>query len=148
MTRTPALGAVLLVTSLLATACGEDNRAPVAVDDSAVVDEDQSVVVAVLGNDSDPDGDAIRVNHAQVDGSGHSVRVTAAGLVVTPRPQFNGNLRVTYALTDGEDNVTGIASVTVRPIEDAPEARDSRVTVTPGIEAGIELDVREYDGDP
>jgi Tol biopolymer transport system component len=148
MNRTPALGAALLVTSLLATACGEDNRAPVAVDDSAVVDEDQTVVIAVLANDSDPDGDALRVNNAQVDGSGHSVRVTSAGLVVTPRPQFSGSLRVTYALTDGDAYVSGVATVTVRPVEDAPEARDSQVTVTPGIEAGIELDIREYDGDP
>jgi hypothetical protein len=148
MTRPPALAAALVVASLLATACGADNVAPIAIADSAIVDEDQSVTIAVLANDVDPDGDPLRVNNTQVDGSGHSVRITAAGLVVTPRPQFHGVLRVTYALTDGDAYASAVATVTVRPIEDAPEARDSRVTATPGIETGIELDVREYDGDP
>jgi hypothetical protein len=148
MTRTPALGAALLVTSLLATACGGDNAAPLVVPDSAIVDEDQSVTVPVLRNDVDPDGDTLRINNASADGSGHIVRITSEGLLVSPRPHFHGDLRVTYAVTDGDAYTSGIAIVTVRSVEDPPEARDIRVSVAPGTESGIELDVREYDNDP
>ena len=40
------------------------NDAPVAVDDAAATDEDTAVVIPVLGNDTDVDGDALTVTGA------------------------------------------------------------------------------------
>jgi hypothetical protein len=54
--------------------------APVAVDDSAVTDEDSPVTFVVLGNDSDPDGDVLSVDSVTQPANG-SVVVNADGSV-------------------------------------------------------------------
>ena len=65
------------------------NDPPVARDDAATVDEDGSVVVDVLGNDSDADGDSLSVSDAGAPEHG-SVEVTPGGVRYTPDPNFQG----------------------------------------------------------
>ena len=67
------------------------NQAPAAGDDSATTDEDASIVIPVLANDSDPDGDALSILVA--DGAGHgSATVNPDGTITyLPAANFQGS---------------------------------------------------------
>ncbi|WP_203156012.1 tandem-95 repeat protein [Methylobacterium aquaticum] len=102
------------------------NPAPQARDDSATTAKDRPVVVDVLANDRDPDGDplAIVATGAAAPRAGHGrVAVADGALVYTPDADFNGTDTITYAIADGNGG-TGTASVTVTvtPVNDGPSA--------------------------
>src|SRR6185436_9512168 len=65
------------------------NDAPAAADDAATTAEDTSVTIAVLGNDSDADGDSLVVS--SVGGASHgSATIGAGGITYTPNPNYSG----------------------------------------------------------
>lgn len=127
-----------------------ENRAPVAVDDTATMDEDDTATVDVLANDSDPDGDPLTVISAtSPDGA---VTINADGsLDFEPNPDFNGNAVITYTIDDGNGGTdTAQVTVEVAPINDAPQARDDRAETafdTPVTVAVLANDI-DVDGDP
>jgi VCBS repeat-containing protein len=96
------------------------NPAPAAANDSVTVDEDGSVVVPVLANDADPDGDPLTVTAASA--ANGSVAINADGtLTYAPRANFNGSDLITYTISDGQGGTaTATVAVTVRPVNDAP----------------------------
>ena len=98
------------------------NPAPVAADDRVTTDEDRAVTIAVLGNDSDPDGDAIVPVAASA--SHGRVSINADGtLTYTPDADYNGQDVIAYTIRDA-DGATASASVlvTIVPVADAPTA--------------------------
>jgi len=100
------------------------NTPPDAVDDSATTDEDTAVTVRVLDNDSDPDGDAIRVSSIS-SGSHGSVSLKSDGTITyTPYADYYGDDRFTYYISDGTDTDSAVVTVTVNPVNDAPDAQD------------------------
>ncbi|HEY4547687.1 MAG TPA: Ig-like domain-containing protein [Pedomonas sp.] len=121
------------------------NPAPNAADDLNITNEDTALVVnaadGVLGNDSDPDGDALSVS--AVNGDAGSVGTSVAGsnggtftlkadgsYDFDPSGQFEdlavGETRttsITYTVSDGEGGTdTATLTVTVTGRNDAPEA--------------------------
>ncbi len=92
----------------------EGNQPPVATGDQAVTDQDAPVVIDVLGNDSDPDGDPLSVSAASSPEG--AVAINADGtLTFTPAPGFNGPTEISYTLSDGNGGeAPGTVSVTVR----------------------------------
>ncbi|GJE77141.1 Ig-like domain-containing protein [Methylorubrum suomiense] len=102
------------------------NPAPQAIDDGATTPEDRPVVVDVLANDRDPDGDvlAIVATGDAAPRAGHGrVAIADGKLVYTPDADFNGTDTITYAIVDGNGG-TSTASVTVivTPVDDGPRA--------------------------
>ena len=79
------------------------NQPPVARDDVARTRTDQPVVVDVLANDQDPDGDALMV--AEVTGVPDGVAVALTpdqgSVQVVPEPGFTGTIGFSYAVSDG-----------------------------------------------
>ena len=104
------------------------NTAPVATDDSALVNEDAFVSIAVLSNDSDVDGDNLSIS-AVTQGSNGSVVIEDSSVKYTPVADFNGADSFTYTITDGEFSDTATVSVTVNEVNDAPVATDDSTTV-------------------
>jgi large repetitive protein len=98
------------------------NPAPVAVIDTAATTEDVPVVIAILANDSDTDGDPLSILSAAAPNG--SVTVNPDGTVTyTPNPNFNGTDTITYTISDGNGGTaTATATVTVAPVNDAPVA--------------------------
>jgi VCBS repeat-containing protein len=92
------------------------NDAPVALDDAASTDEDVAVVVDVLGNDDDVDGDTLTIGSFTQASSG-SVSETAGGLTYTPNENFNGIDSFTYTACDRDeldpDRLCDTATVTI-----------------------------------
>jgi len=88
------------------------NLAPVSVDDNAVTQENTSVSVDVLGNDFDPEGEALTVTSVSGAANG-TVSIEANGkLGYLPNRRFKGEDSFTYSVTDG--TLTSTARVTVQ----------------------------------
>ena len=106
------------------TGGGNQNQAPVAVDDSASVAEDSSVLISVLNNDSDPDGDPITIE-SFTQGTHGTVALSGTDLRYTPNANYNGVDSFTYTINDG-NGLTDVATVNlnITSVNDAPIAND------------------------
>jgi len=126
------------------------NNDPVAVDDSTTTDEDTPVVINVLANDTDPDGDTITVSEYDVTSAeGGTVSCTTAGLCTyTPPLDFNGTDTFTYTISDGNGGTdTATVTVTVNPINDPPVAVDDSVTTSEDTPVTIAVTANDTDVD-
>ncbi len=89
------------------------NRAPTAVDNYAATWQDTSMTIAVLGNDTDPDGDALTVTGVTQGANGSVViDVVTGNPIYTPNAGFTGTDSFTYTISDGNGG-TDTATVTV-----------------------------------
>jgi VCBS repeat-containing protein len=86
------------------------NDGPTAVDDTATVRQGKSQTILVLGNDTDPEGDLLRVS-AITQGTKGTVGRTATSVIYTPRTGALGADEFTYSVTDDRG---GVATATVR----------------------------------
>ena len=96
------------------------NRVPLAVNDTAVTVVGTAVVISVLNNDSDPDGDPLTVTALTQSTAGTAV-ISQLGKAVTFTPTANSSVALqnfTYTISDGRGgSATASVSVTVK---DAP----------------------------
>lgn len=109
-----SLGVTITVSAL--------NQRPTARDDAAVTLEDSAVVIPVLVNDSDPDGDTLRII---LLGPGKQGGVVAAAgdtaLSYTPPADYFGLDTVAYAVQDTEGAAdTALVFITIQPVNDPP----------------------------
>ncbi len=93
------------------------NEPPVARDDLARTRTDQPVVVDVIANDEDPDGDALMVTEVTGVPDDASVAVTGGdgAVQVIPAPGFTGNIDFGYTISDGR-GATASANVRVEVV--------------------------------
>ncbi len=77
------------------------NRLPVAVADTAKTQENTAVVVNVLANDTDADGDSLRISQA-VANFGAVTILDNQTLSYMPTTDFKGVDKVVYSITDGK----------------------------------------------
>jgi hypothetical protein len=106
------------------------NTPPDAVNDAASTTEDSAVVVAVLANDTDRDGDTVTI--ASVTQPSHGA--TAAGadgkITYVPTANFFGTDGFSYTIADGHGGTdTATVAVTVTPVNDPPIATDDSYSV-------------------
>ncbi|MFP5404419.1 MAG: retention module-containing protein, partial [Gammaproteobacteria bacterium] len=122
------------------------NDAPVATPDSATTPEDTAVVIAVLGNDSDVDGDPLTITTATA--SHGSVTINPDGtLTYTPDPDYHGPDSIAYTISDGQGGThSATVGITVTPVNDNPVAVPDSANATEGIP--VILDVLSNDSDP
>ncbi|MEL7090744.1 MAG: tandem-95 repeat protein [Pseudomonadota bacterium] len=102
---------------------------PTANDDDAETDEDVSVTIDVLDNDTDPENQDLTITQATLtDPTQGTVDIVGNELVFTPADNFNGTVDITYSIVDTEGG-TDSASVTVvvNPVNDLPVAVDDIV---------------------
>ncbi|MBT8401662.1 MAG: tandem-95 repeat protein, partial [Rhodothermia bacterium] len=78
------------------------NDSPIASNDAVTTGESAPVVVNVLANDEDPDGDPLTVTSVTEPSNGTAIVGTIAGTVrYTPADGFLGEDRFTYTVEDG-----------------------------------------------
>ena len=77
------------------------NRAPVAGADSAATDANTPVRIAVLANDSDPDGHVLSLAAVTQPTNGAVVVNADKTVTYTPAPGFTGSDGFSYSLSDG-----------------------------------------------
>jgi len=132
-------------------ALAQTNNSPVAADDSATTDQGVPVTIAVLGNDSDPDGDPLAVDSLTPPANGSAVINADHTVPYTPHPGFAGADSFSYSITDGSGGTASAAvSVTVNATNSAPVAVDDSATTAQGVPVTIAVlgNDSDPDGDP
>ena len=135
------------------------NHVPVAVDDIYSIAEDETLTLAPLNLDSDPDGDILivtSINGTNLTGTTQlitvangTVNISASGVTTfTPDANFNSPvaIRIPYILSDGNGGTaTANMFITVTAVNDNPVAVDDTYTVAE--DETITLDPLNFDSD-
>ena len=131
------------------------NDAPDAVADTATTDEDTSVLIDVLANDTDPDAsDELTITDADVTSGDGSVTIEDGKLRYDPGSAYNhlaagesAEVEITYTISDGNGGSdTATVTVTVEGVNDAPDAVAD--TATTDEDTSVLIDVLANDTDP
>ena len=122
-----------------------DDDAPVAADDTAETDAGESVVVAVLANDT---GEDLRVVDVSDPAGGEAQAANGRRTVrYTPDDGFTGEDTFTYTVEDDDDRrATATVTVTVRDTNNPPTPTDDAATTPEG--TAVTVDVLANDDDP
>ena len=128
------------------TPTGNSNTDPVTADDSASVNEDTSVTVNVIANDSDADGDTLSVSISNAASSGVLIVNGDNTITYTPNANYNGSDSFTYSVDDGNGG-TSIATVnlTVDSVNDVPVSVNDVSTTNE--DASVTVNVLTNDSD-
>ena len=128
---------------------GPVNDPPVANDDQATTEEDTPVVIAVLANDTDPDGDPLVVLDLGTPADGGVVLNPDQTVTYTPNPGFTGSDSFTYTADDGHGGFDlAIVSVAVTRVNQPPVADEQDVVSDEDTPVAITLTATDPDGDP
>ena len=124
------------------------NDPPVAVNDSVTTNEDTNVVLDMLSNDSDPEGDTIWVNSIEWPAHGTLSRIGSTYTYI-PHSNYNGTEVLTYHISDGRSTDTATITVNVTSVNDAPTARDNWAELpnSAGQSTTINVLSNDYDAD-
>ncbi len=128
------------------------NDPPVAVDDSASTAEDAAVTIAVLTNDTDPDGNGdIQPGSVTVaDPANGAVVASPDGTVTyTPAANYHGTDSFTYTVRDaaGETSNPATVTVTISAVDDGPPVAGDDVATTDE-DVAVTIPVLDNDTDP
>lgn len=121
------------------------NDAPVAVNDEFTIDEGQNILIDVLANDTDVDGEALTL--LSVTGAKGGVATIESGQIkYQPNPEYFGVETITYTMSDGQGaQDTATLTITVNEVNDPPIAGIDTVNVDE--EGSIQIDVLANDSD-
>jgi hypothetical protein len=123
------------------------NAAPVAAPDTLTILEDSLGVVRVVTNDFDPEGEVLSI--IRVTQPAHGV-ATAAGAALTYQPTTNffGGDSFAYVVADPHGaSSTGLITVAVLAVNDAPVAFNRSLSITGNVPTLIGLIASDADGD-
>ncbi|WP_369686292.1 tandem-95 repeat protein [Photobacterium leiognathi] len=134
------------------------NDAPVANPDSFTTDEDTSITVDLIKNDSDVDGDKLTVkeiNGTSLTGGEQTVVVDNGKIVIAhdggmtfvPSDNYHGDVTVPYTITDGDKTATSTVTIHVTPINDAPVANPDSFTTDEDTSITVNLTKNDSDVD-
>lgn len=133
---------------------GEVNQKPTPVDDEVRVRPGRQIAVDATGNDTDPDGDLIRIlsDGIEADPGLQATLSKTSGRIILLAPEEAGTVNVRYTIADDRD---ATAQATIRVVVDnevplkAPVARDDRVTSAQTMgKTAVDVPVLKNDEDP
>jgi hypothetical protein len=99
-----------------------DNFAPDAVNDAFTINEDTATEFEVLGNDTDPENDALTITTVGQAMHG-TATISGSKILYTPALNYHGTDSFQYTISDGNGGTdTATVSVTITPVNDNPTA--------------------------
>ena len=126
------------------------NNNPVAQNDSANVTADTMVIISVLANDTDANGDALTVSNV-TQGANGGVIINADNTVTyMPNSGYTGNDSFTYTITDGRSgNATATVNVTIAAaINNVPQLTNpGAINLVEGNTVNLLITATDADGD-
>ncbi len=126
---------------------GGGNQPPTAGNDAAPVDEDSAVDVAVLGNDSDPDGDTLSITSVSNPPNGSATLNPDNTIRYAPDSNYHGSDTFSYTVSDGNGGSDSASvGMTVNPVNDLPVAVDDSGIAT-SADTPVEIFVLDNDSD-
>ncbi|MDC1332478.1 Ig-like domain-containing protein [Gammaproteobacteria bacterium] len=118
-----------------------------ALNDAIVLDEDSSIEISPLSNDSYLRGQSISISSSSSAISGKTT-LTGNIFTYTPTENFNGSDSFTYTINQGSKSDTGTVNITVTPVNDLPIITSAgSITVSENQTAVLAISVTEIDGD-
>ena len=124
-----------------------DNKAPIAVNDTISTTMGVPVLVNLLANDSDPNGDKIALKTLSNPKNGKLYRMNDSYIFYFPNAGFVGKDSFTYTITDSKGATsTASVAITVAPANRLPVAKNDVVTAKSG--KAVMLNVLANDADP
>ena len=125
------------------------NDNPVASPDSATTDDNTLVVVPVLANDVDVDGDAVTLLAAGVCQQGTMTANADGTITYKPNQGFNGTDQCDYTVTDPFGGVgSGLLTVAVTEVNESPMLTNpGDQETTEGSAVSLQLNASDPDGD-
>ena len=133
---------------------GDTNQKPTPVDDEVKVRPGRQIAVDATGNDTDPDGDPIRIltDGIEADPALQATVSKASGRIILLAPGAAGTVNVRYTIADDRD---ASAQAAIRVVVDnevplqGPIARDDRVTSAQTLgKTAVDVPVLKNDEDP
>ena len=133
------------------------NEAPVAAGDAPSVDEDGTIEIDVLANDSDPENDTLTLAStlpSRPRWGTVAVDTTSNRITYTPRANYHGADSFSYRVQDDGSprlSSTATVSVTINPVNDAPTFASATVersvseSANPGTEVGAPVTATDVD---
>jgi hypothetical protein len=122
------------------------NRPPVAVDDAATTQLDTPLVLDLLANDNDPDGDPLTLAGLGIPAHGSLAVAPDQTVTYTPEPGFTGEDMFAYTVTDGRGRQAGAeARIAVERPNTAPVA--GAIAATTQADTPLRLDLLAQAGD-
>lgn len=130
------------------------NQKPTPVDDEVKVRPGRQIAVDATGNDTDPDGDLIRIltDGIEADPALQATVSKQSGRILLMAPGAEGTVNVRYTVADDRG---ASAQATIRMVVDsnvplqAPIARDDRVTSAQTLgKTAVDVPVLKNDEDP
>ncbi len=118
-----------------------ENYPPAANDDQATTAMNTAVVIAVVANDSDPNGDPITITHV-TDPPHGTANYDSETVTYTPDAGFTGTDTFSYIVSDGHGG-TDSAIVTVTVLVSMPQRGEIRGIVVHDLNANGKLGFRE-----
>ncbi|WP_104024787.1 tandem-95 repeat protein [Vibrio hyugaensis] len=106
--------------------------APVSGNLAYSVDEDGSIRLSqeqLLSQASDVEGDALTASNLTVDGNATVTQNDDGSFTITPDENFNGDIDISFDISDGTNTVQASADLTVNPINDLPVPQDQQFSV-------------------
>ena len=130
-------------TVTVTVSCSNDGPTPGA--DVASTPEETPVLVDVLANDTDVDGDSLTLGGVGAPSHGSAVQ-QGQQVQYTPAADYCGSDSFTYQVSDGSLTSVGTATVTVTCVADSPRPSTDRATVAE--DNSVLVDVLGNDVDP
>jgi outer membrane protein OmpA-like peptidoglycan-associated protein len=122
------------------------NRAPVAQNDAFAVNQDTATQLDVTANDSDPDGNPLKITTITTPAHGNA-SISGGKVSYTPVTGFVGVDTFTYTITDDKGATSSaVATVTVKSTNRAPVAQSDTFSLNQDTSALF--DVLANDSDP
>ena len=119
------------------------NKQPVANPDTATTPENVPVDIAVLANDTDPDGDTLRIIVFTQPGHG-IVTKNGSSLTYNPTTGYSGSDSFTYTISDGHGG-TAKATVTLSVVNRPPVANPDTATTPENVPVNIAVLANDTD---
>ena len=129
---------------------GMVNDVPVAFDDGITLDEDAAAVTLdVIANDFDQDFDPLSLSIIAAPDSGGSLSISPDGTFqYQPTANYFGTETFVYEVNDGRGGTDqAVVTVTINPINDAPDAADDTYVVLPGLPYVSAIGILDNDSD-
>jgi hypothetical protein len=101
-------------TAVVTIVVGGSNSAPVAVNDNFIVQANSSNnTLAILANDSDPDGDTLTITNISNPTNGTAI-ISGNNVTYTPKAGFSGQDTFIYTISDGVLTDTAMVTINVQ----------------------------------
>ncbi|MEZ8987587.1 tandem-95 repeat protein, partial [Vibrio cyclitrophicus] len=109
------------------------NDAPVSGDLAYTVNEDNSITLSqeqLLAQASDVEGDELTAANVQVGANASVVENADGSFTITPNEGYNGDVALTFDISDGKDTVETNIALTVNPVADLETDEDVALDFT------------------